>query len=103
MRIKKTIKRDIKRRLTFCTLEPKALILKSLGKNQILPMHIREKALDILDSYPKDHSISKINNLCYMTGRSRGNMGPKNGKISRMKFRELCEFGKISGVKRATW
>jgi ribosomal protein S14 len=30
-------------------------------------------------------------------------MGPKNGKISRMKFRELCEFGKISGVKRATW
>lgn len=103
MRNKKTIKRDIKRRLIFSLLEPQALILKSIGKNQILPFQLREKALKMLDSYPKDHSISKINNLCYMTGRSRGNMGPKNGKMSRLKFRELCEIGKIPGVKRATW
>lgn len=54
-----------------------------------------------LDKLPRNASPVRLRNRCRLTGRSRGYM--RMFGISRLKFRELADNGKIPGIKKASW
>tara|TARA_B100000953_G_scaffold296033_1_gene288106 strand:+ start:1230 stop:1499 length:270 start_codon:yes stop_codon:yes gene_type:complete len=54
-----------------------------------------------LQKLPKDASPVRLHNRCKITGRPKGYM--RQFGISRVLFREMANFGKIPGVKKASW
>lgn len=92
------IKRDIKNRLLFLIYEKDKKIIKSIALNQILPLSMRIKAFNRLSKLP---SITKIRNICILTGRTRGIITPL--KISRIMFRTLADNAKLPGIRKSTW
>ncbi|HAP00557.1 MAG TPA: 30S ribosomal protein S14 [Bacteroidetes bacterium] len=54
-----------------------------------------------LDSLPKNGSKVRMHNRCQLSGRPRGYI--RQFGLSRLKFRELALFGKIPGLKKASW
>ena len=54
-----------------------------------------------LDKLPKNASPVRLRNRCKITGRPRGYI--RIFGLSRIKFRELANDGKIPGVKKASW
>lgn len=93
MKIK--IKRDLKARFLYSLFELDRVLLQLIYLNQILPLNLRLKAHRKLSKLP---SITKIRNICSVTGRTRGLI--KNFKVSRLVFRNLADSGMIWGVKR---
>lgn len=57
--------------------------------------------LPSLDSRTKNFSKTKLVRRCVFNNRSRGVTRPYN--ISRIKFRELLQFGLIPGYKKSVW
>ena len=58
-------------------------------------------AYEGLQKLPKDASPVRLHNRCKITGRPKGYM--RKFGISRVLFREMANFGKIPGVKKASW
>jgi len=56
---------------------------------------------DALQKLPKNASPVRLHNRCKITGRPKGYM--RQFGISRVLFRETANFGKIPGVKKASW
>ena len=54
-----------------------------------------------LQKLPKDASPVRLHNRCKITGRPKGYM--RQFGISRVLFLEMANFGKIPGVKKASW
>ena len=54
-----------------------------------------------LQNLPKNSSPSRFKNRCAITGRSRGYL--RDFGLSRIKFRELANEGKIPGVRKSSW
>ena len=54
-----------------------------------------------LQKLPKNASPVRMHNRCKITGRPKGYM--RQFGISRVKFREMANFGLIPGVKKASW
>jgi len=54
-----------------------------------------------LQKLPKNASPVRLHNRCKITGRPKGYM--RQFGISRVLFREMANFGKIPGVKKASW
>ena len=54
-----------------------------------------------LQKLPKDASPVRLHNRSKITGRPKGYM--RQFGISRVLFREMANFGKIPGVKKASW
>ena len=54
-----------------------------------------------LDKLPKNASPVRLRNRCKMTGRPRGYI--RTFGVSRIKFRDLANLGKIPGVTKASW
>jgi len=54
-----------------------------------------------LQKLPRNASPVRIKNRCSMTGRARGYL--RAFGLSRIKFRELANEGKIPGIKKASW
>jgi len=54
-----------------------------------------------LDKLPRNASPVRLRNRCLLTGRPRGYM--RHFGISRVAFRQLASFGKIPGVRKASW
>jgi len=96
--MKNRIKRDIQHRLNFVLFENDAIILKALFNNKILPLQLRIKARILLKNIP---SITKIRNICVLTGRTRSIIRDYN--LSRLSFRFAAENGYIAGIRRSTW
>ena len=61
----------------------------------------KEGKWDLLDKLPKNSSPVRYRNRCKITGRPRGYVGFFG--ISRIKFRDLANDGKIPGVTKASW
>ncbi len=57
--------------------------------------------LEGLQKLPKNSSIVRIKNRCFLTGRSKGYM--RDFGLSRIAFRELANEGKIPGIKKSSW
>ena len=54
-----------------------------------------------LQSLPKNSSPVRYKNRCGITGRPRGYL--RDFGLSRIKFRELANEGKIPGVRKSSW
>ena len=54
-----------------------------------------------LDQLPKNASPVRFRNRCKVTGRPRGYI--RIFGLSRIKFREMANAGKIPGVVKASW
>ena len=54
-----------------------------------------------LQKLPRNASQVRKHNRCKITGRPKGYM--RQFGISRVKFREMANFGLIPGVKKASW
>ena len=54
-----------------------------------------------LQKLPRNASPVRKHNRCIITGRPKGYM--RQFGISRVKFREMANFGLIPGVKKASW
>lgn len=93
--------KDKNRRNKYLLLEKKKYILKFIINNLKLSKNLRYSAYKRLMNLPKDSSITRINNRCVMTNRSKSVY--KKFKISRIVLRDLALNGKLVGVKKATW
>ena len=76
----------------------KKMVAKFAAKREAL-----KKAGDYegLQKLPRDASPVRLHNRCNLTGRPKGYM--RQFGISRVLFREMANFGKIPGVKKASW
>lgn len=54
-----------------------------------------------LQKLPKNSSKVRLHNRCSLTGRPKGYM--RQFGLSRVTFREMALFGKIPGIKKASW
>lgn len=54
-----------------------------------------------LQKLPRNSSPVRLNSRCFATGRSRGYM--RTFGLSRIKFRELANEGKIPGIRKSSW
>lgn len=54
-----------------------------------------------LQMLPKNSSPVRYKNRCGITGRSKGYL--RDFGLSRIKFRELANEGKVPGVRKSSW
>ena len=97
----KKIKKNIKQRYLFQNLEKKRLILKIISKNFNLKKEIRWKVQQKWFRFNQNSSLTRIKNLCVLTGRSRSIY--RLFKMSRIQFRHLASKGLLPNVFKASW
>ena len=94
MFLKKSLHKDLIKRLTFARYEKSLLFYKFLYKNKFLDPTVRLLAYNLYIGLGV--KTTQINNLCLATGRSRGVVGKY--KLSRIVFRTFCEKGTLKGI-----
>ncbi|CAH1966546.1 unnamed protein product [Acanthoscelides obtectus] len=93
--------RDVKRRKMVTEYAPTRLRINSLRKNDILPVELREIASKEIEDLPRDSILLRTQNRCVITSRPRGTV--QRWRFSRIVFRHLADYNKLSGVQRAIW
>lgn len=86
----------------------KSLIARQQKRERLVEKYAEKRALlkangDYvgLQKLPLNSSPTRLTNRCVATGRRRGYM--RNFGLSRIKFRELANEGKIPGIKKSSW
>ena len=82
---------------------------KYLGRREVLrellkapaPLAEKEKIFQSLYKLPRNSSIVRKRNRCFVTGRGRGTY--RLFGISRMIIRELAAKGELPGVTQSSW
>nr|CAG4650678.1 EOG090X0MNX [Sida crystallina] len=93
--------RDYKRRKCVAQYGAERMRINSLRKNDILPPELQEVAQREVVAMPRDSNFIRINFRCAVTSRSRGVV--YRWRLSRMVWRHLADYNKLSGVQRALW
>ncbi|EFA04750.1 small ribosomal subunit protein uS14m [Tribolium castaneum] len=93
--------RDVKRRKMATEMAPARLRVNSLRRNDILPQELREIADAEIAAFPLNSTPLRINKRCVVTSRPRGVVN--RWRVSRIVFRHLADYNKLSGVQRAMW
>lgn len=62
---------------------------------------IKEIIRESYEHFPRSASLSRVQNICPFTGRTRGFYN--FSKISRMQFKQLAGAGIIPGIRKASW
>nr|CAG4641401.1 EOG090X0MNX [Eulimnadia texana] len=93
--------RDVKRRRLVVQHAPDRLRINSIRKNDILPQEIQEIADKEIAALPRDSSIVRLRKRCVITSRPRGVVN--KWRVSRIVFRQLADYNKLSSVQRAIW
>ena len=96
--MKKQIKKNINQRKSFKLHEENRLILKSLTYNNFLKKLTRWKMQWLFNKFPKNSSLTRIKNICIVTGRSRGFL--RNFKLSRIQFKRFASEKLLFNVKK---
>ena len=99
--MKKKIKQNIKQRYLFKKLEKKKIILKILLKNLNIKKKVRYKIQQKWFFYTNIYSITRIKNLCILTGRSRSIY--RLFRISRIQLRKIATEGFLPGISKYSW
>lgn len=99
--MKKKIKQNIKQRYLFKNLEKNRLILKIIIKNLYIKKQKRWKVQQKMLFFNSKSSITRIKNICILTGRSRSIY--RLFKISRIQLRNLISFNKLPGISKYSW
>ncbi|KAB0804847.1 hypothetical protein PPYR_01817 [Photinus pyralis] len=93
--------RDVKRRKLVTEYTPLRSRLNAIRKNDILPAELREITDKEIHALPRDSAWLRITNRCVITSRPRGVV--YRWRLSRLVFRDLADYNKLSGVQRAIW
>ncbi|EDW66105.1 28S ribosomal protein S14, mitochondrial [Drosophila novamexicana] len=93
--------RDVKRRKCVSEHAKERLRVNSLRKNDILPIELREVADAEIAAFPRDSSLVRVRERCALTSRPRGVV--HKYRLSRIVWRHLADYNKLSGVQRAMW
>jgi len=96
--MQKKIKKNIKQRLLFKNLEKQRLIIKTISNNFNLKKNIRWKIEQKWFNFTKNSSLTRIKNICLLTGRSKSIY--RFFKISRLQLRKLASFGFLPGITK---
>lgn len=99
--MQKKVKININQRYIFQMFEKKRLVLKILINNLLLKRKKRRKIQQQFFSFPNTSSITRIKNLCVLTGRPRSVY--RFLKISRLQFRKLASKGYLTGISKYSW
>ena len=99
--MQKKIKKNIKQRYLFKNLEKKRLIFKIISKNLNFKNNIRWKAQQKWFFFHQNSSLTRIKNICVLTGRTRSIY--RLFKISRIQFRKLASKGFLPSVSKYSW
>jgi small subunit ribosomal protein S14 len=99
--MQKKIKKNIKQRYLFKKFEKNRLILKILSKNLHIEKDLRWKLQQKWFFFHQNSSITRIKNLCILTGRSKSIY--RLFKISRIQLRNLASKGFLPGVSKYNW
>lgn len=97
-------KKDLKLRKFFYKSEKKIKINKILFINLLSTKKFSSSLKKNLDEeIQKNILVSKVklNNICTLTNRSKAVY--KRYSLSRIKIREMMQFGIIPGYKKAVW
>ena len=94
-------KLDYKRRHSFISYESKRKALQAVATNQNLDVSLRWWAQLEKSKLPRQSSLSRVNNYCIDTSRSRSVI--KFYKISRLQFRRLASKGVLPGIRKSCW
>jgi ribosomal protein S14 len=98
------VKKDYRRRLVFRRYEQKKLFLRYIYTTQdYTPYTVNlkyRKAVSRFYTFPKESSISMIQNRCVISGFGRA---MRDFKVSRSFFKRYANKGKFVGVKKTTW
>jgi len=92
---------DNYRRQNFIRFELKRLVLKSLLKNQSIPLSNRYMASLQLSLLPSISGATKHRNRCVESGRKWNVL--KKTQYSRFIFRRESYKGSLPGVSRMSW
>ncbi|XP_060517625.1 small ribosomal subunit protein uS14m [Cylas formicarius] len=93
--------RDVKRRKAIAEYGPTRLRINTLRKNDILPPELKEIADAEIHAMPRDSIKRHKTNRCVLTSKPRGTV--LRWRLSRIVFRHLADYNKLSGVQRAMW
>lgn len=100
--MKKYMNKDRYARELFSFYEINRRVLKTLYFNQTLANLCLKKSIVLaLSKLPKKSSKTYIINRCILTGRARSVY--RKYRLSRIKLRELGNFGYIPGLKKSSW
>ena len=99
--MKKKIIKNIKQRYLFKNLEKKRLTLKIISKNCNFNKRIRFKIKKRWLLFNNNSSITRIKNICILTGRTRSIY--RIFKISRIKLRDLVSKKLLPGICKYSW
>ncbi len=75
--------------------------LKAKIINEKLSDDERYEAQVKFQKLPRNTSIHRVVNRCYLTGRTRGHL--KKFGLSRIAVRELANLGQLPGVTKSSW
>lgn len=93
--------KDAKIRKEFKKKEVLNTSLKFLYTNYFNKNKNSPKIEQFINFKQKNFSKTKIVRRCILTNRARGSIRPYN--VSRVKLRELLQFGIIPGYKKSVW
>jgi len=97
----KSLKKDYNHRKLYKQFEKQYIVLKSLARNELLPLYLRLEIQDKLSKgIPRNASRVRQHNYCLETGRARGVI--TDFGISRIEMKNKAEFAKLPGVKRSS-
>ncbi len=93
--------RDKIARLLTAEHEVNREAIKLITRDKELPLPLRLKAQQLLNSYPRYMQPTAIRNRCTVNGNARSVFVPY--KMNRIAFREQALLGEIPGVKKSLW
>ncbi|CAG9782747.1 unnamed protein product [Diatraea saccharalis] len=93
--------RDVKRRRMSAENFLERTRINAMRRNDVLPVEIRELADKDINKFEMNAIPLRINNRCAVTSRPRGIV--KEWRLSRIVWRHLADYNKLSGVQRAMW
>ena len=101
LNMQKKIKKNIKQRYLFKNFEKNRLVLKIISRNLDIKKDLRWKLNQKWFFFHQNSSITRIKNLCVLTGRSKSIY--RLFKISRIQLRKLASNGFLPGVSKYSW
>lgn len=99
--MQKQIKKNIEQRYIYSKLEKKRLVLKSISFNTKIDKKIRWKIQKKFNELPTKSSITRVKNICIITGRSRSVI--RFLRISRIQLKKFISKGLLPGLAKYSW
>lgn len=93
--------RDVKRRRLVKQYDCIRLRHLAIRRNTIVPKEIQDLADQTIRALPRDCHWTRLIGRCAITSRPRGVV--RLHRLSRLMFRHLADYNKLSGVIRAKW